>query len=40
MKIEINFSEDVPTGVNDYAFVLTIKGISISGDGQRHFDIL
>ena len=37
-KVEFNFSESVPAGIHGYALVLTNELVSISSDGQRHFD--
>ena len=39
IKVEFKFDGVVPAGVYGYALVLTKKLISISSDGQRHFDI-
>ena len=40
IKIEFKFEEVVPNDRNGYALVLTNKLISISSDGQRHFDLI
>ena len=40
IKIEFKFDGLVPDNVNGYALVLTNKLISISSDGQRHFDLI
>ena len=40
IKVEFNFSENIPAGVYDYALVLTNKLVSISSDGQRHFGLI
>ena len=40
IKVEFIFDGFVPKDVNGYALVLTNKLISISSDGQRHFDLL
>ena len=40
IKVEFKFTGAVPAGINGYALVLTNKGISISSDGQRHFDLI
>ena len=39
IKVEIKFNGVVPNDVNGYALVLTNKLVSISSDGQRHFDL-
>ena len=39
IKVEINFDGVFPAGIYDYALVLTNRRISISSDGQRHFDL-
>ena len=39
IKVEFKFDGVIPAGVCGYALVLTNKLISISSDGQRHFDI-
>ena len=38
IKVEFKFDGVMPAGIYGYALVLTIKSISISSDGQRHFD--
>ena len=40
IKVEFKFKEVVPNNVNGYALVLTNKLVSISSDGQRHFDLI
>ena len=40
IKIEFKFDGAVDAGVYGYALVLTNKKISISSDGQRHFDLI
>ena len=40
IKVEFKFNAVVPNDVNGYALVLTNKLVSISSDGQRHFDLL
>ena len=40
IKVEIKFDGVVPNDVNGYANVLTNKLVSISSDGQRHFDLI
>ena len=40
IKVEFKFSENVPAGIYRYALVLKNKRISISSDGQRHFDLI
>ena len=37
IKVEINFSENVPAGIYGCALVLTSNIVSISSDVQRHF---
>ena len=39
-KVEFNFEGVVPNDINGYALVLTNKLVSISSDGQRHFDLI
>ena len=39
IKVEFKFDEVIPAGIHGYALVLTNRLISISSDGQRHFDI-
>ena len=38
-KVEFKFDGVIPAGIYGYALVLTNKLMSISSDGQRHFDI-
>ena len=40
IKVEFKFTRAVPAGIYGYALVLTNKRISISSDGQRHFDLI
>ena len=40
IKVEIKFDGVVPIDINGYALVLTNNLVSISGDGQKHFDLL
>ena len=40
IKVEFKFNGFVPDDINGYALVLTNKLISISSDGQRHFDLI
>ena len=40
IKVEFKFDGIVPNAVNRYALVLTNKLVSISSDGQRHFDLV
>ena len=40
IKVEFKFDGAVPAGIYGYALVLTNKKISISSDGQRHFDLI
>ena len=40
IKVEFKFDGFVPNDINGYALVLTNKLISISSDGQRHFDLI
>ena len=39
IKVEFNFSGNADAGIYGYPLVLTYRIISISSDGQRHFDI-
>ena len=39
IKVEFKFDGVIPAGIYGYALVLMNKLISISSDGQRHFDI-
>ena len=39
-KLEFIFEGVVPNDINGYALVLTNKLVSISSDGQRHFDLI
>ena len=38
-KVEFKFDWIVPNDINGYALVLLNKLVSISSDGQRHFDL-
>ena len=40
IKVEFKFEGVVPNDINGYALVLTNKLVSISSDGQRHFDLI
>ena len=40
IKLEFKFDQPIPAGIYGYALVLTNKKISISSDGQRHFDLI
>ena len=40
IKKEFKFDGVVPAGIYGYALVLTNKKISVSSDGQRHFDLI
>ena len=40
IKVEFKFNGAVPNDVNGYALVLTNKLVSMSSDGQRHFDLI
>ena len=40
IKVEFKFDGVIPAGIYGYALVLTDKKISISSDGQRHFDLI
>ena len=40
IKVEFKFDGVLPNNVNGYALVLTNKLVSISSDGQRHFDLI
>ena len=40
IKIEFKFSEKIPAGIYGYTLVLTKRLVSISSDGQRHFDLI
>ena len=40
IKIKFKFDGVIPAGVHGYALVLTNKLISISSNGQRHFDLI
>ena len=38
--MEFKFDRVFPNDVNGYALVLTIKLVSVSSDGQSHFDLI
>ena len=40
IKVEFKFTGAVPAGIYGYALVLTNKRMSVSSDGQRHFDLI
>ena len=40
IKVEFKIDGVVPNNVNGYALVLTNKLVSLSSDGQRHFDLI
>ena len=40
IKVEFKFDGVVPAGIYGYALVLTNNKMSISSDGQRHFDLI
>ena len=40
IKVEFKFEGVIPNDINGYALVLTNKLVSISIDGQRHFDLI
>ena len=40
IKVEYKFDRLVPNNVNGFALVLTNKLVSLSSDGQRHFDLI
>ena len=40
IKVEFEFSENIVGEIYGYALVLTNRKISISSDGQRHFDLI
>ena len=40
IKVEFKFDGVVPNDINGYALVLTNKLVSLSSDGQRHFDLI
>ena len=40
IKVKLKFDGIVPNVINGYDLVLTDKLVSISGDGQRHFDLI
>ena len=40
IKLEFKFEGVVNNDINGYALVLTNKLVSVSSDGQRHFDLI
>ena len=40
VKVEFKFNGVVPRSVNGYALVLTSRLVSVSSDGDRHFDLI
>ena len=40
IKVEFRFSENIPAGIYGYALVLTNKMVSLSSNGQKHFDLI
>ena len=40
IKVGIKFDGVIPAGIYGYALVLTNRIISMSSDGQRHFDLI
>ena len=40
IKVDFKFEGVVPNDINGYALVLTNKLVSVSSDGQRHFDLI
>ena len=40
IKVEFKYSGNVDAGIYGYALVLTNRLVSISSDGQRHFDLI
>ena len=40
IKVEFKFSENLPARLYGYGFVSTNRLVSISSDGQRHFDLI
>ena len=40
IELEVKFDRVGPIDINGYALVLTNKLVSISSDGQRHFDLI
>ena len=40
IKVELQFSENIPAGIYGYALNWTNKLVSKSSDGQRNFDLL
>ena len=39
VEVEFKFSENIPSGINGYALVLTNRLASITSDGQQMFDL-
>ena len=40
IKVEFEFSQNIPAGIYGYALVLTDEVVSISSDGQRRSDLI
>ena len=40
IKVEFELSKNVLAGIYGFALVITKKIVSISSDGQRHFDLI
>ena len=40
IEVEFKFSENILAGIHGYALVLTNRLLSMSSDGQRHFDLV
>ena len=40
IKVEFKFKGVVPNNIKGYSLVITIKLISVSSDGQKHFDLI
>ena len=40
IKVEFKFSANIPAGIHGYASILTKRLVSISSDGEHHFDLL
>ena len=40
IKVKFNIDGVVPNDINEYGLVLTNKLVSVSSDGQRHFDLI
>ena len=39
-EVEFKVSESIPTRIHGYSLVLRYKLVSISSDGQRHFNLM